>query len=818
MSCLKGRRNRCSLVRGLGALLVAMLFGGVTVLAFFSLNANLSEQIDYARQVQPILHRKCISCHNQDLKQAGLSLLTRAALLEGGQSGPAVIPGSSQESLLIQRITGAKMPRMPTGGEPLSGQEIAILSAWIDQGAKWNPEAAPADQPPSIEPRRPPLPETTAAAFENPVDALVAAYFRKRGESFPAPVSDALFVRRVYLDLWGLLPTPQQMSAFLRDSSPDKREQLIDRLLAHDQNYSQHWISYWNDLLRNDEGVIYHGTRESISRWLLEALEDNLPYDQFVSALLNPVREGDPRGFLLGVNWRGTVNASQTPAMQAAQNSAQVFLGVNLKCASCHDSFVNRWKLKDSYGMASLFSEEPLELVRCDKNLGVPAGPKFLFTELGDIEAGLTAAQRRAEAARLFTTPANGRFARTLVHRIWKRLFGGGLVEPVDEMENAPWDADLLDWLACDFVDHGYDMKFLLRRIMTSRAYQLPAVPPATGEEADNVFRGPLLRRLTAEQFVDGVSSVTGEWRVLSSSQAEPGTYSRDWRLKSTALTRALGRPIRDQVFTERNNQPTTLQALELVNGEELAYLIQRGAKRLLNELRPPPANLFDSGAIRSGATSVDIDISGAKELWLLIEDAGSYDPTRVVAGWAEAELSGPQGKTRLAALHSSSHFRLQNLRIAEKRPAQGQAEVRETIHHDYAQSIVTPLPSTLVYNIADQGYTRLRARVGVDESSSRSDINPRVRFFIFSEEPDRRQLIQVAGDPPVPFTPPENPAAGQLILRIFRHALGREPVPAEAEAARAFLKKPGAPDEISPEGLEDLLWSVFLSPEFQYI
>src|SRR5574337_580639 len=105
---------------------------------------------------------------------------------------------------------------------------------------------------------------------------------------------------------------------------------------------------------------------ESITTWLLQALETNLPYDQFVGKLLNPVQPGDPKGFLIGVNWRGDVSASQIPPMQAAQNSAQVFLGVNLKCNSCHDSFISRWKLKDAYGLASYFAVLPLPIYRCD--------------------------------------------------------------------------------------------------------------------------------------------------------------------------------------------------------------------------------------------------------------------------------------------------------------------------------------------------------------------------------------------------------------------------------------------------------------------
>jgi hypothetical protein len=461
----------------------------------------------------------------------------------------------------------------------------------------------------------------------------------------PAPVSGSLFARRAYLDLWGLLPTPEQLQEFERDRHPDKRERLIDQLLANRRNYSEHWISFWNDLLRNDEGVLYEGARESITVWLLQALESNLPFDQFAARLLNPKEPGDPRGFLIGVNWRGDVSASQIPPMQAAQNSAQVFLGVNLKCNSCHDSFISKWKLKDAYGLAAFFSDRPLDIYRCDIKTGEQPQAKFLYPEIGGVDPDASLAERRAAAARLFTCKEDVRFARTFVNRVWDRLFGRGLVASVDDMDRVPWDAELLENLAADFVEHNYDIQFLLRRIMTSSAYQALSAPERAAEK-DYVFRGPRIRRLTAEQYVDAISSITGEWRVLAPEESGSGVYSREWRLKSSPLTRSLGRPIRDQVYTRRNTEATTLQALELVNGGTLDNLLVRGAKRMLGELREAPANLFDSGIVGEHPVTVDIDITGVNQLWLVTEDTDSYDPARTVAGWVN-----PSSAARRATL-----------------------------------------------------------------------------------------------------------------------------------------------------------------------
>ena len=173
-------------------------------------------------------------------------------------------------------------------------------------------------------------------------------------------MSDAVFARRVYLDIWGLLPSPAELRAFVDDRSPAKRAALVQRLLGDSDLYAEHWMSFWNDLLRNEDGVSYFsdaagGARRSITPWLLPALQTNLPYDRFVSELLNPAPQTGPEGFLIGVNWRGETSAAVQPWMQASQNTAQLFLGINLKCNSCHDSFVNRWKLKDAYGLASYF-------------------------------------------------------------------------------------------------------------------------------------------------------------------------------------------------------------------------------------------------------------------------------------------------------------------------------------------------------------------------------------------------------------------------------------------------------------------------------
>lgn len=646
--------------------------------------------------------------------------------------------------------------------------------------------------------RTPAIPDP---ARSNPVDSFVEAYARRQQITLPPPVSDAVFARRAWLDLWGVVPDPRSLQDFIDDKSPGKRERLVDALLGGRSHYAQKWISFWNDLLRNDEGVEYAGARQSITTWLRRSLEENLPYDRFVSALLNPSRSGDPAGFLIGVNWRGEVSASQTPPMQAAQNSAQVFMGVNLKCNSCHDSFISRWKLNDAYGLASFFSESELEMHRCDVAIGEVAQPKFLYPELGGIDKKAPLAERRAAVARLTTSAANGRFPRTLVNRFWKELLGRGIVEPVDEMDGQPWDADLLDWLAADFAAHGYDMQHLLRRIMTSNAYQAPAVRLTAKAATGYVFQGPLYRKITSEQFADSISAITGEWRILSSRAAREGVYARDWTFKSSPLATALGRPIRDQVVTERNSDATTLQLLELTNGSMLDNLLHRGAARMLGKLPPAAPNLFDSGVTGPKKVAVDVDITGVKRLFLLLTDTNSYDPARIVAGWMNAELIGPAGAVRLSDRKGSVPLRSGSLRVRGEEPA---------------DALIAPVPTRVVYDISGEGFTRFRAAVGVDQSSVQDDIGPRVRFFVFSQEPDPDQLVRV--HPETPFPRAQIPKESEAVIAwLYRYALGRNAEASEIATARKFLAA-GTEADAAVGGLQDLLWSLFMSPEFQFV
>ena len=460
-------------------------------------------------EARGVLAHRCTKCHGQQKQKGGLRLDLRDAAMKGGEDGAVIAPGKPEASDLIRRIRlahGADDAMPPEKG-PLDPQDIATLVKWIAAGAPW-PEGATAGLVFQRAPLAPRMPEFPAGSgkIENPIDRFIAGYFAAKKIASPPPVDDRTFLRRASLDAIGLAPTWEEMQAFKGD-----RSAAVDALLARDADYAAHWLTFWNDALRNDyTGAGYiDGGRAQISQWLYAALEKDKPYDEFVRDLVTPAAGAE--GFIKGIKWRGSVSAGQRVELQAAQSVAQVFLGLNLKCASCHDSFINDYKLTDAHALAAVFAEQPLEVFRCDVATGEKCAPAFFWPALGTPDPAAPRAARQKQLAALLTKKEDGRLARVLVNRLWAACFGRGLVEPVDVMDNAPWNRDLLDWLAADFADNGWKVKRTLRLILTSRAYTLPAVEVASADELarpDFVFRGPVVRRLSAEQFTDAVGRI----------------------------------------------------------------------------------------------------------------------------------------------------------------------------------------------------------------------------------------------------------------------------------------------------------------------
>ncbi|MFM9196738.1 MAG: DUF1553 domain-containing protein [Planctomycetia bacterium] len=517
-----------------------------------------SAEVDFQADVLPILSRKCFRCHAGDKPEGNLSLADRAAMLQGGDSGPAVVPNDAARSLLLARVTAADPDEaMPPEGERLSDAEIATLRAWIDRGAEWkDPEPYPLALAEVVVP----------PGVGTPLDRLLADYFRRQGIAAPAVVSDEIFARRTALDLVGRPLAAADLVVFLADDAADKRARLVDALLADQEGFVDHWLTFWGDHLRFGSdmaaGIFDDGPAAKTSMQSLRTkLVGSPPLDRFARELVTQqmVPTYAPPGEVL--------SAVDGPEMQEAATVAHVFLGMQLKCASCHDSFLDRWKQADAWGLAAALGSGRMPVDRCDLPTGRIAESAFPLRDLGAIDPGADAKQRRARVAELLTTPQNGLFARTFVNRVWARLFGRGLIEPLDEMmEHAPWDAAVLDWLAADFVSHGYDVRHLLRRIMTSEAYAAAAVEDTPLEAGrPYVFQGPEVRRLSAEQFIDAIGRLGNN-------------LPRAWTRPNDPLMTTLGRPSRDVVVTARTEEATTLLALELINGPAVGGLIDTAA------------------------------------------------------------------------------------------------------------------------------------------------------------------------------------------------------------------------------------------------
>ena len=481
----------------------------ISLFWFSFLSEAQGEAIDFAHEIVPILKQHCAECHSGEQSKGGFSINRRALFFDG----EAAVAGDAGRSLFIELIESLDPEnQMPPEEKPrVSLEEIRLLRQWVNEGLTWEAgfTFGEVGWEPPLRPRLVDLPPARGERL-HPIDRILDRELASREVPIPERTSDGQFLRRVTQDAIGLLPSPEELAEFQSDPTPGKRSLWIEKVLADEVAYADHWLTFWNDLLRNDytgTGFITKG-RTQITTWLYAALRENTPYDQFVRELMAPPTD-DSAGFINGIKWRGEVNSSQTREIQFAQNISQVFLGINLKCASCHDSFIDRWKLEEAYNLAAIFSERPLELNRCDKPTGVIATPKWLFPELGEIQADLPKSDRLQQLAELMTHEDNGRFTRTVVNRIWHRLMGRGIVHPVDAMGTKPWSEDLLDYLALRFSESGYDLREFIRFVMTSEAYQSRSVILRNEPGEDYFYAGPIAKRMTAEQFLDSIWQIT---------------------------------------------------------------------------------------------------------------------------------------------------------------------------------------------------------------------------------------------------------------------------------------------------------------------
>lgn len=770
-----------------------------------------SQQDELNLGVRAIFAHNCYQCHNENKRKGELVLDNKRGVYKGGDSGPIIVAGKPNESELFKRIS---LPPdhddvMPKKGKVLKKDEIKLVELWIENGAHWSDRALKVFPEAELALTKPELPQNSSES--HPVDKLIDEYFQDVDTAWPEVVNDRIFIRRVYLDIIGLLPEPEVISEFIQDKNVNKRNKLIDRLLADNHNYTQHWLSFWNDLLRNDysgPGFITGG-RKQITNWLYTALEENKSYDQMVKELIDPTDESE--GFIKGIQWRGAVNASQRTEMQAAQNIGQSLLGVNVKCASCHNSFVSNLTLEQSYGFAAIFADSLLELNRCDKPLGRMAKVNFLYPELGSVDAE-SVIERLSLLSEVIIKPENGRMYRTLVNRVWKELMGRGIIEPVDEMDNTPWDSSILDWLASDFIDSGYDLKHLMKRILTSKTYQLAASEYGKQEDlrTDYVFKGPVVRRLSAEQFSDAVSQFIApmyhavEYNPSEENMASNRIWHREIKFDRTVLPEPGKRYFRQQIEVPDKalDKAKILISVDhsyrlFINGTnvaegfdwrkvdkfDVAKFLNTGKNMLaiegLNEdgIANPAGILFAMRLYFEDGEEVDI---GSEKQWKTTDQTPEEGWTNLEFNditWAKPQNYG-----------SSNWGKLLNFSFEQNQNRFPRASLVK--QHPFMKALGRPSRENVTTSRDDQA-TLLQAL----------ELTNGAYFNSVLEEGAIAWLDKYGNN------------SHEIVQKLYQKALGRKP---SAKEEKIMLSVLG--DSPKKDALQDLFWSTLVLPEFQFI
>jgi hypothetical protein len=403
--------------------------------------------------------------------------------------------------------------------------------------------------------------------------------------------SDEEFVRRVYLDVIGELPSVIDAQKFLADTAPDKRAKLIDALLDRPE-YADFWAMKWADLLRLRGNKVTPAGVYKFHRWLVAALRDNMPADQFARTLLTA--DGSTYSNPAANFYRTAADTND-----CTETTSQLFLGIRIQCAKCHNHPFERWTQDNYYGIGAFFNriqkkpgmtpEEQVVWIARSGEVTQPRTGKQMKPWLplkGDAEV-TGDEDRRDSFANWLTAPDNPFFAKVEVNRMWGHLMGRGIVEPVDDFRdsNPPASAALLDHLAKDFVAHRFDRKHTLRTILNSRVYQLSSRKNDFNRTDTKYFSHATTRLLSAEQLLDAICRVTGideKFAGLPSGTRATQLPSPD---TDNYFLKVFGQPARETACQcERSSDSNLSQALQMINGP-LVHSKVRDEKNRLRSL-----------------------------------------------------------------------------------------------------------------------------------------------------------------------------------------------------------------------------------------
>jgi hypothetical protein len=547
----------------------------IGMLCAFASGARSSDAL-WSAHVEPLLKQHCTECHSPTKAKSALDLTSLQAILKGGDRGASVIPGRPDESNLYKFLSADADPHMPPGNrKKLSEEETSLIKTWIEKlpVASANKGPAEATHETSSGTAKAARPRISWKPSDKMAPAQAVDHFLelawKLDKVEPArPVSDEVFVRRVYLDLAGRIPTREESEKFLREKARDKRARLIEGLLAGEE-YPRHMREVFDPVLMERRGPQWEDKRENQKwfAWLEDAFRRNRPWNEVVRDFIvaRPARPEDR-----GATW--FLYERENNAQAVAEAVAPVVFGLQVKCAQCHDHMVAR-EIKQAHywGMVAAFNRS--------KNVDTPAGPGVAesaiggFTSFANLKKESQAAKlvffngrkvdeawpkegvKETDSPELYLVPPpekpdgndkekrrrerstkadqaavpkfsrreafadavtrdNPLLARAMVNRIWAMLFGRGIVHPVDLMDSKhpPSHPELLDWLARDFERSGYDVQRLVRTLCNTRAYQLEsrARSPRTKSAPPESFARALDKPLSAEQLFRSLLIATG--------------------------------------------------------------------------------------------------------------------------------------------------------------------------------------------------------------------------------------------------------------------------------------------------------------------
>lgn len=469
----------------------------------------------------------------------------------------------------------------------------------------------------------------------NPVDAFLTSALKDQEQKPVALTNDSEFLRRLSLDLRGRIPTIAETKAFLADKDPQKRQKAIDEMIASDE-WADAWVGYWQDVLAENPSILRPTLNNTgpFRQWIYDSFKNNMPMDRFATELVlmeGDAEKGGTEGFALATQ-------NDSPMAAKAHVLMTAFMAVDLKCARCHDSPLAEFSQRDMFSLAALLNDKEVA-VPASSTIVVPPGgripavtsdvkanekivPAWTIEDVApaefDPELSDAPNRPRAQFAAIVTSPEQPRFSDVIVNRVWRRYMGLGLVEPVDNWVDIAEasNPELLRYLSREFVASGYDMKHLVRLIVSSDAYQRQTEFTEGANEDPEVrtFAGQTRRRMTAEQLVDSLFLAVGK-----GFESEPldfnspngkeeflalGTPTRAWQFASLSNERdrpSLSMPVNQSIvdmlmifgwretrpdpITIREQNPNPLQPLQLANGMVMNRIVRLSEESAITEM-----------------------------------------------------------------------------------------------------------------------------------------------------------------------------------------------------------------------------------------